>query len=82
MTIDPATPDPTEAQLSLAGAVIDKAIEYLDGQKVPPLACASALLGGAVTLLAHHVSDAAIIRILSNAIEGVRSGEVRRTVGE
>ncbi len=82
MTIDPTTPEPTENQLSHAGAVTDKAIEYMAGQNIPPLAIASALLGGAVTLLAHHVSDAAIIRILGNAIEGVRSGDVRRTVGD
>ncbi|MDE2583077.1 MAG: hypothetical protein KGL52_15690 [Rhodospirillales bacterium] len=80
MAIEPSTPDPTPSELSHAGAVVDKAIEYMAGQNVPPLAIASALLGGAVTLLAHHVSDAAIIRVLDNAIEGVRSGELRQTM--
>ncbi|HVB66677.1 MAG TPA: hypothetical protein VNE67_02330 [Acetobacteraceae bacterium] len=82
MAIDPTTPDPTPTELSHAGAVVDKAIEYMAGQNVPALAIASALLGGAVTLLARHVSDAAIMRVLGNAIEGVRSGDVRRTVEE
>jgi hypothetical protein len=80
MPIDPNMPDPTPSELSHAGAVVDKAIEYMSGQNLPPLAIASALLGGAVTLLARHVSDAAIVRVLGNAIEGVQSGEVRRTV--
>jgi hypothetical protein len=82
MAIDATTPDPTPTELSHAGAVVDKAIEYMAGQNIPPLAIASALLGGAVTLLARHVSDAAIMRVLGNAIEGVRSGEVRRTLHE
>ena len=78
MTQDPS--EPTEAQLSHAGAVTDKAIEYMAGQNLPPLAIASALLGGAVTLLARHVSEAAVIRVLGNAIESVRAGDVRRSV--
>ena len=80
MPNDPIAPDPSPTELSHAGAVVDKAIEYMAGQNLPPLAIASALLGGAVTLLARHVSDAAIVRVLGNAIAGVQSGEVRRTV--
>jgi hypothetical protein len=68
--------DPS-AQLSHAGAVVDKAIEYMTGQNIPSLAIASALLGGALALLARGMSDDAIIGILNNAIDSVKSGELR-----
>ncbi len=72
------TEDPT-AHLSHAGAVVDKAIEYMMGQDIGSLAIASALLGGAMALLSRGMSDDAIIGILNNAIASVRSGELRRS---
>jgi hypothetical protein len=66
------------AELSLAGSVVDKAIEYMMGQNVPPVAIASALLGGSLALLAQTLSDDAIAGILNNAIASVRSGELRQ----
>jgi hypothetical protein len=74
-------PDPDAhppADLSHAGAVIDKAIEYMVGQNIGSLAIASALLGGALGLLARTMSDEAIVRILDNAVDSVRAGELRR----
>ena len=74
------TPDPGQeppAELSLAGSIVDKAIEYMVGQNVPPVAIASALLGGSLTLLARTLGDEAIVGILNNAIASVRSGELR-----
>jgi hypothetical protein len=65
------------AELSLAGSVVDKAIEYLASQNVPPVAIASALLGGSLALLARTLADEAIVGILNNAIASVRSGELR-----
>ena len=65
------------AELSLAGSVVDKAIEYMVGQNVPPVAIASALLGGSMALLARTLADEAIVGILNNAIASVRSGELR-----
>ena len=65
------------AELSLAGSVIDKAIEYMAGQNVPPVAIASALLGGSMALLARTLGDEAIVGILNNAIASVRAGELR-----
>jgi hypothetical protein len=65
------------AHLSHAGAVVDKAIEYMMGQNLSSLAIASALLGGSMALLARSMSDDAIIGILNNAIGSVRSGELR-----
>jgi len=76
-----ATPDPIPTELSHAGAVVDKAIEYLGGQGIPEVAIASALLGGALALLARSVADEAIVRILNSAIASVRAGEVRGSVG-
>ena len=65
------------AELSLAGSVVDKSIEYMIGQNVPPVAIASALLGGSLALLARTLGDEAIVGILNNAIASVRSGELR-----
>ena len=48
------------AELSLAGSVVDKAIEYMMGQNVPPVAIASALLGGSIALLSRTLDDNAI----------------------
>lgn len=71
--------DPSGApdKLNHAGAVVDKAIEYMAGQNIPELAIASALLGGAVQMLMRGLDDAAVIRVLGNAIDSVRSGELR-----
>jgi hypothetical protein len=64
------------AHLSHAGAVVDKAIEYMMGQNLSSLAIASALLGGSMALLARSMADEAIIGILTNAIRSVQSGEL------
>ncbi len=69
------------AELSLAGSVVDKAIEYMISQNVPPVAIASALLGGSMALLAQTLGDEAIVSILNNAVTSVRSGELRRNRG-
>jgi hypothetical protein len=70
--------EPPPAELSYAGAVIDKAIEYMVGQNISSLAIASALLGGAMGMLARSVSDEAIVQILTSAITSVRAGELNR----
>ena len=67
--------------LSHAGAVVDKAIEYMVGQNIGALSIASALLGGAMALLARSVADEAIVQILNTAIASVSSGELRGTEG-
>jgi hypothetical protein len=63
--------------LSQAGAVVDKAIEYMVSRNIGTLSIASALLGGAMALLARSVADEAIVQILNNAIASVRAGELR-----
>ena len=65
-----------------AGAVVDKAIEYMLGQDLPPMVVASALLGGSLGLLARSMGDAAILQVLDRAAASVRSGELRKEQGE
>ncbi|TLU72767.1 hypothetical protein [Lichenicoccus roseus] len=64
-------------ELSHAGAVVDKAIEYMLGKELPPLAIASALLGGSLALLARSMDEDAMLRMLDNASRSVRAGELR-----
>jgi len=68
---------PAPADLSHAGAVVDKAIEYMVGQQISSIAIASALLGGSLGLLCRSLSDEAVVHILTNAIQSVRDGELR-----
>jgi hypothetical protein len=65
------------AHLSHAGAVVDKAIEYMLSQNIGQVEIASALLGGSLALLSQSMPDDAIIGILTNAIGSIRSGELR-----
>lgn len=77
---DPAGPadmDAAPADLSHAGAVVDKAIEFMTGQNISSIAVASALLGGALGMLTRSLDDESIVRILTNAIASVRAGEFR-----
>ncbi len=68
--------DQPPADLGRAGAVVDKAIEYMVGQNIELLSIASALLGGALALLARSVAEETIVHILNNAIASVRAGEL------
>ncbi len=67
---------PPPADLGHAGSVVDKAIEYMTGQNIAPLAIASALLGAAVSLLSRSIPDEHVVQILNNAIDSVRAGEL------
>ena len=68
------------ADLSHAGAIVDRTIDYMVEQKISPLAIASALLGGSLGVLAQSLEDDAILRILDHARESVRAGELRPLV--
>jgi hypothetical protein len=70
--------DSPPADLSHAGAVVDKAIEYMLGQNIDGVSIASALLGGALAMLSRSVADEAIVAILNNAIASVKAGELNR----
>ena len=66
------------ADLSRAGAIVDKAIEYMSGENISDLVIASALLGVAVGMLARSLGDGAIVQVLNNAIASVGNVELRR----
>ncbi len=72
-----ADDDAAPADLNHAGAVVDKAIEYMAGQNLSPMAIASALLGGSIGLLARTMGNEAIVNVLQNAIASVKAGELR-----
>ncbi len=76
MNTDELSPD-----LSHAGAIVDKAIEYMLGQSLDPVAVASALLGGSLGLLVRSMEDDAVAQVLQNALASVRSGELRAEWG-
>jgi hypothetical protein len=63
--------------LSHAGSVVDKAIEYMMEQGIAPISAASALLGGALGLLARSMDDRSIAAVLRQALSSVESGELR-----
>ena len=67
----------TEEQIMQAGSMIDRMVKHMIEQKIPPIAVASALLGGALNVLSASLPDEAILRILQNAVESVQSGELR-----
>ncbi len=73
--------DAPPADLSHAGAVVDKAIEYMIGQNLSPVSIASALLGGSLGLLARTMGDESIVNVLQSAMGSVRSGELRAEYG-
>ena len=70
------TDEQAPADLSHAGAVVDKAVEYMLSQNIDGVSIASALLGGALAMLSRSVADEAIVAILNNAIASVKAGEL------
>jgi hypothetical protein len=75
------TGEPPHGTLSHAGAVVDKAIEYMLQQNIGAVEIASALLGGSLALLSRSVADEGIVQILNNAIASVKAGELRGMQG-
>ncbi len=63
-------------ELSQAGSVVAKTIEFLMEKDLPPIAIASALLGGALGVLSRTMGQQAVLRLLENALESVRAGEL------
>jgi hypothetical protein len=68
------------AELTQAGHAIERAVEELRGKGLGPMPIASAMLGGALGLLAQVMDDGAILNVLHSAAEGVSSGELRRSL--
>lgn len=73
---------PPERELSHAGSVVDKAIEYMIGENLSELSIASALLGGAMGLLSRSLPDTVVVQILQNAIESIENGEMKSAAGK
>ncbi|WP_376096341.1 hypothetical protein ACE7GA_04700 [Roseomonas sp. CCTCC AB2023176] len=69
--------DDAPQDLSHAGSVTDKAIEYMIEQGIAPISIASALLGGALGLMAKTMEDRAIANVLRSALASVEGGELR-----
>ena len=76
MQMDPEGMAPED--LSHAGSVVDKSIEYMMEQNIDPISVASALLGGALGLLARNLDDRGVANVLRNALASVESGELRQ----
>jgi hypothetical protein len=76
MQMDPEGMAPED--LSHAGSVVDKAIEYMMDQNIDAISVASALLGGALGLLARNLDDRGVANVLRNALASVESGALRQ----
>ena len=63
--------------LSHAGSIVDKAIEYMMDQKINPISAASAMLGGCLGLLARTMDDEQVANVLRQALHSVECGELR-----
>ena len=63
--------------LSHAGSIVDKAIEYMMEQRITPISAASAMLGGCLGLLARSMDDQQVANVLRQALHSVESGELR-----
>jgi hypothetical protein len=74
MQFDPQGVAPED--LSHAGSVVDKAIEYMLEQGIAPISVASALLGGALGMLARSMDDRAVAGVLRSALASVEAGEL------
>jgi hypothetical protein len=72
--------DKLAAELTQAGHAIEQAVEALRQQGLGPMAIASAMLGGALGLLAQVMDDGAILNVLHSAATGVSTGELRRSL--
>ena len=74
MQFDPQGVAPED--LSHAGSVVDKAIEYMVEQQISPISIASALLGGALGMLSRSMDDRAVAGVLRSALASVEAGDL------
>jgi hypothetical protein len=63
--------------LSHAGSIVDKAIEYMLGQGISEISVASALLGGSLGLLHRNLGEDVTANVLRQALRSVEAGEFR-----
>ena len=62
-------------ELEQAGQMVDQFIRHLMDKDLPPLAIASALLGGSMGLISRELGPKTLLGILDQAREAVRSGQ-------
>jgi hypothetical protein len=74
MQFDPQGEAPED--LSHAGSVVDKAIEYMLEQGIQPISIASALLGGSLGMLSRSMDDRGVAGVLRSALASVEAGEL------
>ena len=67
--------DQMPPDLDQVGEIVDRLIEHLINEDIDPLIIGSGLLSGALGVLAHDLDDAALLKVLENAANSVRSGE-------
>jgi hypothetical protein len=67
----------SQQELMEAGNAVDHIIQTLAAKNLPPIAVASALLGGALNVLSRTLSDEAVVQILNHAIASVENGDLR-----
>ena len=71
-------PDDLPQELSQAGEMVDRLIQHLLEKKLPPLAIASALLGGSMGLVTRTMGPEALLNVLEQARRSVQSGDFER----
>lgn len=69
--------DISQRELMEAGDAVDRVIQALGAKNLPPIAVASALLGGALNVLSRTLPDDAVVQILNHAIASVENGDLR-----
>ncbi|MDG6094457.1 hypothetical protein LOC54_04905 [Acetobacter sp. AN02] len=67
-------------ELAQCGIAVEKLAEELYKENHNPISIASALLGGALGLLARTLDADTILKILDSAAASVRSGDLHRSV--
>ena len=68
-------------ELAQAGEMVERLIGHLAEKQLPPLAIASALLGGSIGLMARTLGREAVVEVLGRALQSVRSGELDEVSG-
>ena len=71
------TPPEPPPGLERAGRMLEDTVQAMLRENIQPQLIASALLGGALHMLTRALNEDAVVRILQNAIAGVKSGQMR-----
>ena len=72
---DPNNPPP---DLDKAGRLLEGCVGEMIKQEIGPQSIASALLGATLHFLSASLPEEQVVRVLNNAIAGVRAGQLRQ----